>query len=192
MKPQRRLKVGDKIPEFWARDISGKDVDSKKFGEYTLLAFLRYAGCPFCNMAIVRLAHEHKLLKKEKCQVIAFIQSTTENIEKNVIARHTPVPPFPIVADQEQDIYKMFGVRPSVSKMTAHTVRHMSHWIDAVFEKGFKQSNIDGEAFMVPAYFLVDKHGIIRMLDYDASLYEDATFTPIYEFLNFGSVASGR
>jgi|GEM_PF-1454490 len=186
MKPQRRLEVGDKVPDFWSRDIAGKEVDSRKLKDTTLIVFLRYAGCPFCNLAIYRLTLEHKLLKKQGCNIIAFVQSTEESIEENIIQQQDTLPPFPIIPDQPQDIYRLFGVRPNAAKAAKFTAKNATHWVDAVFKKKFKQTSFDGQAFMVPAYFLVDKHGIIRLTNYDASFYEDEVFTPIYEHLNFG------
>ena len=180
------LKVGAKIPDFWTRDINGQEVDSRNLNKTTLLVFLRYAGCPFCNLAVYRLSHEYKLLNKNGCDVIAFIQSTEENIEEHVIAQQKMTPPFPIVSDQQQDIYKLFGVAPNATRAAKYTAKNASHWVDAVFKKKFKQTSFDGQSFMVPAYFLVDKKGIVQLANYDASFYQDEVFTPIYEHLTFG------
>lgn len=188
MSPHRRLNVGDKVPDFWTRDINGNEVDSRQIDGNTLLVFLRYAGCPFCNLAIHRLAHEYKLLKKNDCNVVAFVQSTESNIEEIIIKQQAAAPPFPIVSDQPQDIYKLFGVRANAAKAAKYTAKNASHWLDATIRHGFKQGKLDGAAFMVPAYFLVDKHGIIQLVNYDASFYEDEVFTPIYERLTFGNL----
>lgn len=187
MKPQRRLKVGDMVPDFWTRDSNGKEIDSREFTKNTLLVFLRFAGCPFCSLAIYRLSHEYKLLHKEGCEVIAFVQSTQDSIEDNILQQQEAAPPFPIVPDQQQDIYKLFGVTPNATKAAKYTAKNASHWIDAVFKKKFKQTSFDGQAFLVPAYFLVDRYGVVQLANYDASFYEDAVFTPIYEWLNFGA-----
>ncbi|MBC7512100.1 AhpC/TSA family protein [Candidatus Saccharibacteria bacterium] len=187
MKPQRRLKVGDKIPDFWTRDIHGSEIDSREFTGNTLVVFLRYAGCPFCNLAIARLSKEYTLLKQNKCDVVAFVQSTESNIESNIIQRQELTPPFPIVSDQPQDIYKLFGVAPNIVKTAHYTAKNAAHWVDAAMRKGYQQANIDGSAFIVPAYFLVDKRGVVQIADYGASFYDDSVFTPIYEYLTFGA-----
>jgi len=189
MKPQRRLKVGDRIPDFWTRDLDGREVDSREFKGYTLLVFLRYAGCPFCNLAVLRLNHEHKLLQKNGCEVIVFIQSSEETIEKYVLSRQDKIPAYSVVADQQQDFYRLFGVRPNASAMMRYTAKNASHWMEAVFEKSFTQQRADGSPMMVPAYFLVDDKGIIQLADYEASLYDDASFTPIYDVLTFGPLS---
>jgi len=138
-------------------------------------------------LAIYRLTHEYKLLKKNGCEVIAVIQSTEESIEENVLQQQDIAPPFSIIPDQAQDIYRLFGVTPNAAKAAKFTAKNATHWIDAVFKKKFKQTSFDGQSFLVPAYFLVDKKGIIQLLNYDASFYEDEVFTPIYEHLNFGA-----
>lgn len=186
MSPQRRLKIGDTVPDFWTRDMYGKEVDSRNLKKTTLVVFLRYAGCPFCSLAIYRLVHEHKLLKKNGCEVIAFIQSTEQNIEEFLLPQQPNKPPFAIVSDVDQDIYRLFGVRSNAMKAAKYTAKNASHWFDAVMRKQFNQTSFDGSAFLVPAYFLIDKYGTIQLVDYDASFYEDKVFTPIYEQLNFG------
>lgn len=185
MKPQRRLKPGDKIPDFWTRDMDGREVDSREFTKHTLVVFLRYAGCPFCNLAIHRLSYEYKMLQKNGCEVVAFVQSSESNIEEYILERQSSPPSFSVVSDQQQDIYKLFGVVPSATKAAKYTAKNVVHWVDAVVNKSFTQGSIDGSAFMVPAYFLVDPNGVIRLADYDASFYEDEVFLPIYEQLTF-------
>jgi peroxiredoxin len=188
MNPQRRLEVGDTIPDFWTRDINGREIDSRSFKQPTLIVFLRYAGCPFCNLAVYRLAHEYKLLQKNGCDVIAFVQSDEANIEENIIQQQPATPPFSIVSDQQQDIYQLFSVRPNALKAAKYTAKNATHWIDAVMKKNFKQTSFDGSAFMVPAFFLVDTRSVVQLVNYDASFYEDSIFTPIYERLTFGSL----
>ena len=186
MNSQRRLKVGDKVPDFWTRDMYGAEIDSRNFKKTTLVVFLRYAGCPFCSLAIYRLAREHKLLKKSGCDVVAFVQSTEQNIEEFLLPQQPNKPPFPVVSDVDQDIYQLFGVRSSAMKAAKYTAKNASHWIDAVVRKRFKQTSFDGSAFLVPAYFLVDEYGTVQLANYDASFYEDDVFIPVYELLNFG------
>jgi hypothetical protein len=61
--------------------------------------------------------------------------------------------------------------------------------MESTLEKGFRQANVDGSTMMVPAYFLVDGRGTIQLTNYDASLYNDSAFTPIYDVLTFGPVS---
>ena len=184
MNPQRRLKVGDKIPDFWARDVNGEIVDSKGLNaKHTLVVFLRYAGCPFCNLAIYMLNQEYKKLKKLDCEVVAFVQSTVESVETNILERQQSPLPFHIVADRDADLYKLFGVKPNLIRAAKHAVRNAPQWFDATMKKNFKQRGIDGQVLMVPAMFLVNNDNIVTMIDYDASLYDKSLFEPIYDHL---------
>lgn len=184
---QPRLRVGDQVPTFWARDVHGTIIDSNEFtASYTMLVFLRYAGCPLCNLAIYRLSREYALLQKNGCNVVTFVQSSEENIEKNIFGRHDLKPPFPVVADQDQDLYRLFGVTPKPVKAVTHVVGNASHWLDASQKKGFPQSDVDGNLFIVPALFLIDKNLTVRVADYSANFYDDETFTPLYQYLTFG------
>jgi len=186
----QRLSPGQKAPVFSAHDVFGNAISLvDSLHKYTLLAFMRYAGCPWCNLAIHRVALEYKLLTKSRCEVIAFVQSTPENILKNIYQRHKEKPLFPIIADQTQTFYKLYGVRSSLSG-SAKNITQIPHWIHAVRAQGFRQANIDGKLLMVPAMFLVSEgQQVIVGADYQANFFNNETFTRIYQKLVFGDVA---
>lgn len=181
----RHLRVGDKAPEIHTQDVVGDSVTLSS-ERYTLVTFLRYSGCKLCNMAIQRLTLEHKLLNKSGCDVIAFVQSEQENIELNIYERHETRPPFPIVADLDGDWYSIFGVRSNLSALPRAAV-NLPKWLMTVQKAGFKSEKIDGSLFLVPALFIIDKHGVVQYADYDANFYTHEHFTPIYELLTFGA-----
>lgn len=180
------LAAGDIAPHFTAEDVFGKPVGLATFkSKFVMLVFLRYAGCPWCNLTIHRLSLEYPLLKKDGCEVIAFVQSTPENIKKNIYERHAIRPPFPIVPDQERTYYNLYGVRPSVAA-AFHSITDIPHWIKSVRKHGFKQTEVDGSLLMVPAMFLVEpSRRRIVMSQYSASFYDHSTFTDIYQSLIF-------
>lgn len=177
----KKLKVGDSAPHFWERGVRGEIVNLDKHStKYKLIAFLRYSGCPWCNLAVHRLTLEHKLLKDSGCDVIAIMPSKKENIQKNIYDRHAKTPDFPMIADEERELYRKYGVAPSIIKTVQH-LKHLPHWVTSVREEGFKQEKVDGNAFLAPAVFLVDEDQVIVSADYNANLYEHETFTKIYE-----------
>src|SRR6267142_2221171 len=107
--------VNQKAPLFKAVDVFGSKVNMVDYDDdYILLVFLRYSGCPWCNLAIHRLSLEYDQLKEYKCQVIAFVQSNKTNIMENIYERHEPQPQFPIIADQAMKYYKQFDVKLSL------------------------------------------------------------------------------
>lgn len=183
-----KLRASDKAPQFTTTDVLGKQVDLHSYAKkHVLLCFLRYSGCPFCNLTIHRLAMEASLLAKNNCEIIAFIQSSKENIIKNIHERHALKPEFPIIADPDRKYYNLYGVGTSV-KAAVKSIRKIPYWVHAVTRLGFKQTEVDGDIFMVPAFFLIDpgQQYIVRA-EYGSSFYDHDTFTDIYESLIFGT-----
>ncbi len=103
----------------------------------------------------------------------------------NIYERHAVRPGFSIVADQERKYYDLYKVQPSVVA-AARSLSKIPHWVNAVKTHGFKQGEVDGNVFMVPALFLVDapSRKIIKA-EYSSNFYDHLTFTGIYEALTF-------
>jgi peroxiredoxin Q/BCP len=177
---------GNVAPDFSVHDVMGKTVTLSKFHpKSVLVVFLRYSGCPWCNLALHRLTMEYPLLKQNNCEIVAFIQSTPENVKENIYKRHAKKPPFPIIADQKRVIYNKYGVQNSVTA-AARSITKIPYWVHAVREHGFTQKALDGDFFLVPAMFLVSGHtGKILLASYSSSFYEHETFTAVYEKLGF-------
>ncbi|HSH18379.1 MAG TPA: redoxin domain-containing protein [Candidatus Saccharimonadales bacterium] len=184
-----KLMAGDLAPQFTAADVFGETFNlADHADEFVMLAFLRYAGCPWCNLTIHRLSLEHAMLKKQGCTVVAFVQSVAENIKKNIYDRHAVRPPFPIIGDQKRLHYDQYGVRPSL-KAAAASIIEVPHWLRSVRKHGFKQTEVDGSLLMVPAVFLIaPRTQKIVKAEYGASFYDHQTFTGIYEPLIFDRV----
>lgn len=183
---QKQLVVGARALGFSTTDVLGNNVSLHNDAcAYTLLVFLRYAGCPWCNLTIHRLTLEYPMLQKQKCRVVAFVQSTSENIKANIYDRHEHRPPFPIIADVQRKYYDLYGV--TTSKLaTAMSIKDIPYWLQSVYKLGFKQSDVDGDLFLVPAHFLVrSRDNKIVSSTYGSSFYENETFTKIYEPLIF-------
>ena len=178
-----RLQVGDKVPNLHITDITGSIVDSKNFSdEYILLAFLRFSECPWCNLALHRLAMEKTLLAESKFGIIAFIQSKPEDIQKSIIEKHAVKPNFTIIADPDMTYYKQFGVTVSKIAGIKHHIRHVSAWIESVSREGFTQHSIDGNFFLAPAAILVSvAQKRVLLANYEADFYEHQSFEQIYD-----------
>ncbi len=181
-----RLVEGDTAPNFTVTDVTGKKVKLSGFGDKAvLLVFLRYAGCPWCNLALHRLTIEYPLLKKSNCEVVAFVQSDSASIMTNIYKRHAKKPPFYVVSDAKMAIYNKFCIQ--TSKMAfAKSITKIPSWVHAVKDHGFKQTKLDGSFFLVPASFLIQSsRRKILIAKYGNSFYEHETFTDIYEKLTF-------
>ncbi len=183
---QNILTVGDTAPQFEAVDVFDVSVNlADQRTPHVLLVFLRYSGCPWCNLAIHRLALEYRLLKKSGCEVIAFVQSDKRSIESNIYQRHSVRPPFHIIPDNMRTFYNLYGVKPSLTAV-ARSIAKLPYWLQAVNQHGFRQTEIDGNLLLVPATFLINtKTQTIVKAEYGTSFYDHDTFTTIYEQLVF-------
>ena len=178
-----RLKPGDTTPQFVLADIHGQKVSLTKYANtYLLIVFLRFADCPWCNLAIHRLAVEQQLLRDSKCEIVAFIQSSEKDIETSIIDRHNVTPMFPIIADPMMKTYKKFGVEASVIPGLKHHITNIPAWVQSVYKEGYKQTSVDGSFFLAPGAFLISpgKQKIVHA-DYSSDLYQHESFTKIYD-----------
>ena len=181
-----KLEAGHSAPKFTAQDVMGKHLSSThNDARYLLLVFLRYSGCPWCNLAIHRLTLEYPILQDNGCEVITFIQSPKQGVIKNVYERHARQPQFSIVADPDSEYYRLYGVAPSLAA-SAKSLRRVPDWLHSVKEHGYKQLSIDGNLFMVPASFLISaRTNKILKTSYGNDYYDSDAFMDIYESVFF-------
>ncbi|RYF28736.1 MAG: redoxin domain-containing protein [Chloroflexi bacterium] len=183
MARRTKLQPGDAAPQFIVKDTTGRTIRLSDYQKgYTLIAFLRYSGCPWCNLAVHRLAMEHPLLADSDCKILAFIQSSEQNIKSNIFDRHSVQPLFPIVADSSMQTYGKYTVQPNIIDGVSYHIKHIPSWVRSVSKEGFKQESVDGNLFLAPAVFLVSpRDQILLRADYSADLYKHESFTDIYD-----------
>jgi thioredoxin-dependent peroxiredoxin len=181
------LRAGQKAPSFAAQDVYGHEVDLGAFRKkYVLVAFMRYAGCPYCNLAIHRLSVEYPILQQNGCDVVVFVQSESGEIIKNIYDRHELRPPFPIIPDMAKHFYDIYGVQSSKHAFFTGQIKTLPFWLESVGKHGFKPGKLAGDYFLVPAMFLIrTKDMQILTARYGSSYYDNAVFTNIYEALTF-------
>jgi peroxiredoxin Q/BCP len=176
-----KLSVGDKAPQFKATNVFGKEINLKDVqSRYLLLVFFRYAGCPWCDLAIHRLSMEYATLKENGCEVIAFVQSDKATIDANFYNRKIANPEFSIVADHERKFYSLYGVNDSIVA-AVRSIKAIPLWLSSLKGFGLRHRGIDGSVFLVPASFLIDtRSGRIKQVAYGSSYYEPEAFMDIY------------
>lgn len=175
-----KLKATQMAVPFTVHDISDNPISLADYqGKKLLLSFYRYASCPFCNLRIHHLVEQHENLRERGLNVLAFFQSPQEKILQYVTAKHAI--PFPIVADPDHRIYKMYGLDASwwgyiKGAMKGGKLREASRL-------GLMENDPDGTKNLIPADFLILPDQTIHTAFYGNDISEHIPFEQIDAFL---------
>jgi thioredoxin-dependent peroxiredoxin len=162
----QKLKEKDKAPDF--RMISAQEdtinLENLK-GKTVLLAFFRFAGCPVCNFRMHELMENYESLKAKNIEVIAVFESGNETLKTYL--SDNPIP-FPVISDSALALYKKYSTDKSLFKVmrTMFKKKPKSEMKkgETLFKgKKYKQ---DGSMTRIPADFIIDEKGIIKIAHY--------------------------
>ena len=105
---QAKLKVGDKAPDFSAKDQDGKTITLKKFlGKRIVLYFYPKDDTPGCTAQACNLRDNYSQLLKEG-YVVLGVSSDDEASHKAFQEKYSL--PFSLVADTDKSINQAYGV----------------------------------------------------------------------------------
>ncbi|MFC4812918.1 redoxin domain-containing protein [Paenibacillus sp. GCM10023250] len=161
-----QLQPGRVAPAFRTVDHYGNPIvfDHDR-GRKVLLAFMRFSACALCNLRVHHFINRYPDWKRQGMDVIAVFESPVANMRTYVGTQH---PPFPLVADPEAYLYKLYGVETSEERVRmtmedANTKRFAEEAVAA----GFPLTPEEGSNFnRMPAEFLIDESGIIQLAHY--------------------------
>jgi peroxiredoxin Q/BCP len=158
-----KIKAGQKAPDFSGTDTHGNLVNLDMYqGKLLLLAFHRLAACPFCGFRIYSLSLHYPLLHERGLEIVAVVESSEANIQRQPYAATVP---FPIIADPQQQLYHRYGVGTSrFGQWWADTMRK---GVIAQSERlGFGSGKVDGDPQRMPADFLIGPDQVVRYAHY--------------------------
>lgn len=102
------LKVGDRLPEFEAVQQDGRTVTSRDFADRKLVVFFYpKASTPTCTVEACNLAENYGALKNAGYEILG-ISADSVTKQKNFQKKNNL--PFDLLADENHDILKKFGV----------------------------------------------------------------------------------
>jgi len=152
------IKKGDKISEIVLPQISGSEYSTKKLiGQNYMISFFRFASCPFCNLRIHQLVNQYSEFGIG-FTIVALFDSPLHNLIKHT-SKHQAV--FPILADEENKYYKIFGIKKSVIGVLAGIIKRFPALMKSMFVYGNFPIEIKGSMLTMPADFLIDENGIV-------------------------------
>ena len=159
-----KLEKNQTAPEFTVRDVMGNTVSLKNFhGKKVYLVFMRFAGCPVCNLHVHSLLKQAENFKNKNISVVLVYESSPEIMREYLEGENYP---FTFIADPQDQLYNLYSVESSMLKIMAG----MFHGLMKKFFAGnklFKKKIVmDGKQNRLPAEFLIDEQGRLSMVHY--------------------------
>lgn len=103
-----KLQVGDRVPEFTARDQDGNPVALKDFkGRKLVVFFYPKASTPGCTAEACSLRDHFGALQERGYQLLG-VSADSQHRQANFRDRYKF--PFPLLADQDHAVINAFGV----------------------------------------------------------------------------------
>ena len=151
--PNTGLAVGTQIPKLSGKDLDGKEVSLASLHKSgpILIAFYRGGWCPFCNAEIHSLTTAFPEFQKRGITPVAISVDTPDNESKTKALYSIP---FPVISDSDAAILEAFHVVNAVDEKQLAALK--GYGIDLAKSSGKAHHKI-----AIPAYFLVDKSGVI-------------------------------
>lgn len=162
-----RITEGERACAFRTMDIAGHVVDLADYsGRHVLLSFFRFASCPFCNLRVHRMIERYAAYRDAGMEIIAVFESLRETMLQYVAGRMDA--PFPLIADPEDHLYRLFGLEKSWGKFAMAylnprtAAKRARDAAAAGFGKGFWPGKIDAAPHRMPADFLIGPDMVVR------------------------------
>ncbi|TBL79474.1 redoxin domain-containing protein [Paenibacillus thalictri] len=178
----QQLQPGNAAPLFQTVDHNGSSVRLEQYrGRKMLLAFFRNSACALCNLRMHRLISRYPQWREQGLDVIAFFESPETSLHAYAGKQDAP---FPLIADPQARIYNLYGVEVSEQKVQATISDTFTKSAIAQAEAaGFKLTHEEGSNFhRIPAEFLIDEDGILRVVHYNRLITDDLPLETIDRF----------
>lgn len=102
------LNVGDKVPEFSAKDQEGNTIHLSNYrGKKLVIFFYPRANTPGCTLEACNLRDHYKELQNAGYELLG-VSADSPGKQASFKEKHTL--PFPLLADQDHTVIKIFGV----------------------------------------------------------------------------------
>ncbi|HEV8081853.1 MAG TPA: peroxiredoxin-like family protein [Chitinophagaceae bacterium] len=169
------LKVGDKAPEFTAKDQNDKVIslkDALKNGKVVLI-FYRGQWCPYCNKQLKGIEDSLSLLTSKGASVLAITPEQPASVGKTIEKTKAT---YSILTDDNLKIMKEYDVAYAVDPATVE--KYKSYGIDFSLANGNNGANLP-----VPAVYIIDTKGNITYRYFDADYTKRASIQEIVDHL---------
>ena len=176
-----RIKVGDKAPNFqfdtpWS---SSQDFYETVQNQDAVLVFLRYHGCPVCQMEMANFKREIALFKQKQARVFVFLQSSTTTLLPLLKEEDWP---FDIVCDPEGKIFQLYAVGTGNLFQYLHPAGFVAAFKATC--RGFIHKKFEGKETQLPAAFIIKPDKTVKYHYYGQNVSDLPTPSALAENLD--------
>lgn len=167
------LKVGDKAPDFTAKDHAGNMISLKKMTEKRKVVVMFYRGtwCPYCNKYMSQIEQALPEFSAKNATVIAITPETDESISKAIEKTKAT---FSVIYDKDRSIMKDWKVAYSMSDELK--TKYKGYGMDLEKQQG-------DWMLPVPATYVVGRDGKIEFVHFDENYQKRAEIPEILKVL---------
>jgi len=162
------LQVKQNAPDFNINDVFSNRISLYNYkGKKVYLAFMRFAGCPVCNLRVHELLKHADAFKAKNIDVVLVYESSIANLRMYL---EDTAYPFTFVADPENTLYNAYGVERSWTKFLGSMFKGMIGKASAGDKLFKKKPELDGKINRLEAEFLIDENGRLAIAHYSEFL----------------------
>jgi len=158
-----KLSIGEEAPNFnfetpWESPTSFYNESANRIA---ILIFLRYIGCPVCQVEMSKIKQDIYLAERKNAVVFIVLQSSPDSI--------TPISnkkdwPFTIICDPKAKIFKQYYVEPGGILKYLHPYGLWSA-VKAILA-GIRHGKFEGKETQLPASFVISADKKIKYVYY--------------------------
>ena len=157
-----RPAIGDPAPDAFLLDKSGSMTRlSFSWRDHAaVLVFLRYFGCPFCQMHVVALRADEDRFREADAAVVLIGQGSPEQGARFCAEKRVS---FTCLLDPHAFAYEEYGLgRGSIAQVFG--LRVISPFLSANVHAETRQRGMrEGSMMQMPGTFVVDAAGVVRL-----------------------------
>ncbi len=158
-------------------------------GKTTFLAFHRFGSCSFSNLRVAALIKASTRLRDLGIHVLAVFESSVATLRASVATQR---PPFVIAADPKGTAARAYGVEHSFvgALRGIGSVREvtLAHRLGLVVPGVTRDGRLD----RMPAEFLLDEQGIVRLAHYGAHPTDHVAIPAVISILRGAALSTNR
>jgi peroxiredoxin len=162
-----KLTIGDKAPDFRFKTPWDDEVTFyTAVGNHSaVLIFLRYYGCPVCQMEMAKIKQEIDWVRQKGGCVFVVLQSAPETIASLIKKDDFP---FTIMCDPQGKIFQRYGVEAGGIIRYLHPAGLIAA-IQAI-GRGFRHGKFEGKETQLPASFVMTADKVINYAHYGENI----------------------